>query len=327
MPESDVSKMKVADLKRELKLRGLQTTGNKNELQERLQNALIDGDLSLEDTAISGEDLLEDVLTDEEEKSLILPPDENELLKSPSSEAAALSFSPTDKSSLDEPAPPQPKKIVLKRKSSITPFTIDAPAPAAKVDSSTNEENGSDAKITKIEVKPKIVKVSALTLEERLQMRAKKFGIEENKVQSSNSNSLSSSAVSVAGKDIDPKQIETLKKRAERFGCVVAPAIAEITANERLEKRKQRFGDVSGDADKKSNDNQGKDLYAEKARLRLERFKTAAKWIGWFISFSLMFIFYRCYSNCFYHLDLYNNSIKQLINVFLISIIEYVLYY
>ena len=32
---------KVADLKRELKLRGLVTTGNKTELSERLQGALI----------------------------------------------------------------------------------------------------------------------------------------------------------------------------------------------------------------------------------------------------------------------------------------------
>ncbi|XP_055902273.1 SAP domain-containing ribonucleoprotein [Eupeodes corollae] len=278
MPENDISKMKVADLKRELKLRGLQTTGNKTELQERLQTALIDGDLSLEDTAISGEDLLEDVLTDEEDKALILPPDENELLKSPSSDVV-ISFSPTDKA-LEVPVPqpqPQPKKIVLKRKSSITPITMETTAADVKSDPAPNDENGSETKISKIDAKPKIVKVSALTLEERLQMRAKKFGIEENKVVSSNTNSIGGSIpITVAGKEVDAKQIETLKKRAERFGCVVAPAIAEITANERLEKRKQRFGDVSGDSDKKSTA-QGKDVYAEKARQRLERFKTAAK--------------------------------------------------
>lgn len=286
MPENDISKMKVADLKRELKLRGLQTTGNKIELQERLQTALMDGDLSLEDTAISGEDLLEDVLTDEEEKALILPPDENELLKSPSSETA-LSFSPATVAakSLEIPSP-QPKKIVLKRKNSITPLTVLEPSTPATIPKKTalsaNDENGSEAKIAKPDVKPTIVKVSALTLEERLQMRAKKFGIEESKLKNSNSNSIGGAgggnSVKVGGKDVDPKQIETLKKRAERFGCVVAPAIAEITANERLEKRKQRFGDVSGgvDGDKKS-DAQSKDLYAEKARQRLERFKTAAK--------------------------------------------------
>lgn len=33
--------IQVADLKRELKIRGLNVTGNKNELVERLQSALI----------------------------------------------------------------------------------------------------------------------------------------------------------------------------------------------------------------------------------------------------------------------------------------------
>lgn len=275
MPENDVSKMKVADLKRELKLRGLPITGNKMELQERLQTALIDGDLSLEDTAISGEDLLEDVLTDEEEKAILtLPPDENELLKSPSSEIA-LSFS-TNKP-IEVPLVPQPKKIVLKRKSSITPLILDTPTTvSAKDDLTVIDENESDVvstKISKIDPKPKVVKVSALTLEERLQMRAKKFGIEENKL--SNSNKTNAAAVTTLGKDVDPKQIETLKKRAERFGCVVSSTIAEITANERLEKRKQRFGNVTSSSDKPND--KGTDLYAEKARLRLERFKTAAK--------------------------------------------------
>lgn len=282
MPETDISKMKVADLKRELKLRGLQTTGNKTELQERLQTALIDGDLSLEDTAISGEDLLEDVLTDEEDKALILPPDENELLKSPSSETA-LSFSSSVVTETPlEVSSPQPKKIVLKRKSSITPLTSIEPSSVSAANApSVNDENGSEAKISKTDDKPKVVKVSALTLEERLQMRAKKFGIEENKLINKNTNSTSGVGgmpLKVSGKEVDPKQIETLKKRAERFGCVVAPAIAEITANERLEKRKQRFGDVSGGSTgSNAVSTQGKDLYAEKARLRLERFKTAAK--------------------------------------------------
>ncbi|XP_036341592.1 uncharacterized protein LOC118750943 [Rhagoletis pomonella] len=86
MPESEVTKMKVADLKRELKVRGLATTGNKTELQDRLQTALIDGDISLEDSAITNEDALLDedaVLTDEEESPIAA--DENELLKSPTS--------------------------------------------------------------------------------------------------------------------------------------------------------------------------------------------------------------------------------------------------
>lgn len=56
----DFSKLKVADLKKELKNRGLSTVGNKNELQERLQMASLETDAAL-DPNIS-ELLDEDVL-------------------------------------------------------------------------------------------------------------------------------------------------------------------------------------------------------------------------------------------------------------------------
>jgi len=39
LTEMDVSKLKVADLKKELKARGLNTSGTKNELVERLQES------------------------------------------------------------------------------------------------------------------------------------------------------------------------------------------------------------------------------------------------------------------------------------------------
>lgn len=57
----DYSKLKVADLKKELKNRGLSTVGNKTELQERLQLATLEETESVLDPNVS--DLLdEDVL-------------------------------------------------------------------------------------------------------------------------------------------------------------------------------------------------------------------------------------------------------------------------
>jgi hypothetical protein len=43
MTEIDVRSLKVADLKRELQIRGLDTSGNKSVLQQRLQEALDKG--------------------------------------------------------------------------------------------------------------------------------------------------------------------------------------------------------------------------------------------------------------------------------------------
>lgn len=61
--------LQVQDLKKELKLRGLSTTGNKNELSERLQNALTKSDVI---TSESVDDLEEDLLNVSFDRYLVL---------------------------------------------------------------------------------------------------------------------------------------------------------------------------------------------------------------------------------------------------------------
>lgn len=61
--------------------------------------------------------------------------------------------------------------------------------------------------------------------------------------------------------------VDVLQKRAERFGTKVSPVLSKLEYQERLEKRKERFGLANGADISQS----------EKARQRLERFKQPVK--------------------------------------------------
>ncbi|KAI8129240.1 hypothetical protein FF38_13073 [Lucilia cuprina] len=308
MPVTDVSNMKVADLKRELKVRGLSITGNKNELQERLQAAM-EGEPLLEDSSLVGEDILDEeegVLSDEEK---ILGADENELLKSPTSTPTtilpkSLGSENKDAAALEDDILESPtttsKKIILKRKSS-----FNSGGTTLETNASTTKENTepSPAKAVKMSERNPITmgenkkvdneqvgvtkKVKELTMQERLELRAKKFGLETKTptITAKEKNA----AISVAPVVSSEKQVELLKKRAERFGCVTSTNLAKLDAEERLLKRKQRFGGEVDSATKAkvaenntittttgtatSNET---DEWAEKARKRLERFKSSS---------------------------------------------------
>ncbi|XP_022213481.2 uncharacterized protein LOC111068352 [Drosophila obscura] len=305
MPESDVTKMKVADLKRELKLRGLPVNGNKNELQDRLQTALLEGDISLaiadsidDDVSLADEDedkLLEDELHDDDEllKSPVSTPlaaivpdlllDEHSDIKEETSAAAAL------------PA----RKIVLKRNnsqlSSTTAGSTATPTIASKENgaptASKDTQEDTPAKTKRIPIviggskegeKSADKKLTELTAEERLNLRAKKFGITATiatSVATAINKSSSASIVANKGnKETDEKQKEALKRRAERFGCVVPEKTTKTLADERLLKRKERFGtaaEASSTPATAAASPESKAIYSEKARARLERFKTA----------------------------------------------------
>ncbi|XP_061390305.1 SAP domain-containing ribonucleoprotein [Musca vetustissima] len=303
MPVLDVANMKVADLKRELKDRGLSVAGNKNELQDRLQAAL-DGEPLLEDSSIAGEDILDEeaVLSDEEK---ILAGDENELLKSPTTTPTTIL--PTSKGTSDnndsvltedeilESPTATAKKVVLKRKISVNNSgstnessnttkenTEPTQAKTAKVSEHTPITVGnSGASATAASGTGATKKFSEMTLQERLELRAKKFGLSTASTATTpavtTTNSVASNKlISQAPVVSSEKQVELLKKRAERFGCVTSTNLAKLDAEERRLKRLQRFG---GEVTAKNNATTNATAttadsseWAEKAKKRLERF-------------------------------------------------------
>jgi len=300
-------------LKRELKNRGLNVTGNKTELAERLQAAIMEGE-ALDDTAISEEllddndDLLNDDELDEEEHEFHgSPHDEDAILKSPS--VSETSKSPDESTVADEV---QPKKVVLKRKLTTSlslPESESSDTPTVEKVSKLEISAGSDDNKDDSgnENDKKNVKISQLSAKDRLDLRAKKFGtpvpVAGDAVKLARAERFGIAAGTAPSKASSGKivndtttNVEVLRKRAERFGGSVSTVMNTIENKEKLLKRQERFGAANGSA--KTEDNgtvpeavktetteatannvvaSGKTDYAEKAKLRLERFKTAVK--------------------------------------------------
>ncbi|XP_001600780.1 SAP domain-containing ribonucleoprotein [Nasonia vitripennis] len=230
---TELSKMKVADLKAELKQRGLPITGNKNELVERLQLAIHDSSLSLDET--TDEILDEDaVLGDEEIET-------EELATKPDSQAT-----PEKRKLSTDENNTATKKIILNRKNIIEEIKVDT---EKKIEASKEETE-------KEEPEKKVIKLSELSTNERLEMRAKKFGVplsetakkearaaRFNITSDNTTNNSSKSAASIKSAPVHTSY-EVLKKRAERFGTNVSTILDKAELEDKIEKRKQRFGEV-----------------------------------------------------------------------------------
>ncbi|XP_031572057.1 SAP domain-containing ribonucleoprotein-like [Actinia tenebrosa] len=231
----NVKKMKVAELRKELAVHGLDIKGNKNDLKERLKEFLRQQGHEVDHSEDAGDEEVEDDLEpatgdDEEEEISDDVLAEESLEQKPESNKVT----PLNGAENKDPLP----EVVQTKKTVQTPI--------------------------KQAVTAKTVITKPLTEEERKLQRMKRFGSpasEENKKLSraqrfgSNTSSISSP---------ESGDLAKLKKRAERFGAV-SPVVSKIEDQDRLLKRKERFGASLITAD---------DSIEAKKKKRAERFST-----------------------------------------------------
>ncbi|KAI5645773.1 SAP domain-containing protein [Phthorimaea operculella] len=273
---TDVSKMKVIDLRKELKSRGLPSTGDKAELVSRLQMVLsqdiqdehgdinldsdeIDSDGVLDEDEKSSHDLLDDSAVESINEELAL---EDQLPTPPAQTPAQLTdIKPAAevkpprtlkrKITMSESAKEKPanenseavaKKIVLNRSSSLNSMT-----PAEAVEKSEDGATNDNAKAEETSNKVKIA--ASMDAKTRLELRAKRFGLPVKMSDTERKEARKQRFGQNAGKTIViggelENNIDKLKKRAERFGQSVSKLMTQVENKEKLEKRKAKFGTV-----------------------------------------------------------------------------------
>ncbi|KAJ8970876.1 hypothetical protein NQ314_001001 [Rhamnusium bicolor] len=226
----DITKLKVPDLKKELKMRGLSTTGNKNELVERLQTALKSSDGAGPESV---DDLEEDLLNDDDDEhldaseSVIL---ENDLDDSPKTQKRKI-----NETEQGEARNGPPKKVILNRNNS------------NNTEPSKQKSECNEAEVISSDLpEKKVIKLSELSAKERLEMRAKKFGVvamsidAKKAVRAERFGTNSNSASSIKSTNV-ATSVVVLKQRAERFGGSVSTIMSGLENKEKLEKKKSKI--------------------------------------------------------------------------------------
>ncbi|KAG7155452.1 SAP domain-containing ribonucleoprotein-like [Homarus americanus] len=250
---TQVTKMKVADLKKELKSRGLSVTGNKNELVERLQEALEGGE-NVPISNVEGDD--EDF--DEEEILGGDDMDSTELVKlTPQEEEAALGGAIREATLLEQP---EKKKISLKRSEPPLPAAPAIVEPVTENDPPAPQEEEKDEES---DTPPKkVIKLDTATDKSPIEVRAERFGIpmteEAKKLSRASRFGQATNGATINKKpaklsmETGGTDVEKLKARAERFGEVTSKSLVKVSELEKLKTsldsaataRIARFGDA-----------------------------------------------------------------------------------
>merc|ERR1711970_1138843 len=219
----DLAKMKVADLKNELKQRGLPVDGKKNELVERLEEALAADDSFVGATG-DGDDA-------EEEEAEV---DEDELLEGEDAEGDVDEKTETKLLGQKRPAATpvdviSPNKKVCKLGKPAEPEPVDKPEEEKTPQEKRAERFGVPVSDT--------AKKSA---------RAERFGIPEKpeKAAGGGGNKRAPKLDMTTGST----DITKLKARAERFGEVSSKTLKKVSELEKKKEREERFKNGEAEA-------------------------------------------------------------------------------
>ncbi|BET00506.1 SAP domain [Nesidiocoris tenuis] len=270
---TDFDKMKVADLRKLLKARGLSVVGNKQELVERLQNS---------DSDAAAEALLEgseagDIIDEELERELDETPLDEEAVKG-----------------LDDPLKdeekPLPAKVESKGSADISTTAEQQKDVKPEEKDKLNGSGKNDKPPTEKHKRITITDLTVVDAAARKKARLERFNqttttttanpTTTSKPVASENNSVAPAAVKADGSSLSDK----MKKRAERFG-ILSPAEAKKQQLEKLQARKNRFSSGVVPAPVSAAKTEGKtslppipaiktaSSIEEKKQLRAQRFK------------------------------------------------------